>query len=212
MMNLKNWLPAICMLVPLIFSITALYLPWWSIRTSTTLQITSNTTRTADYMPLQTVVASEVGKNKSVTVSFKDLQENDIEKNDLASLFNTTLIVSAVGTVLTASAFTLTLISVLRKTSFSYTWILATVGAIFLLIAPLYLAAEAPSVLGRFASVIPPDISVLPGSQITSFWGANQSWMWGAGIGWFLQFTASLLGISGAVLVRGLFRKTETAT
>jgi len=203
----KNWIPVICLIVSLVFSAIALITPWWSIRTSKTLQITGNTTKTADYMPFQTVTATDTGMNISTVVSFKELDANETDIDRLASLFNTAMIITTVGIALTILALALTVLSIVRKPFFSYLWVIATIGGVVLLMAPLFLATQAQSILTKFNNVMPLDISVVPGSAIAGFWGNNQSWTWGAGFGWFILLTASLICLVAAVLTQTLLKK-----
>lgn len=210
MMNIsKGWVPTICLVVSLVLSATALFMPWWSIRTSDKLQMTGNTTKAADYMPFQTVVAVDTGANKSIVVPFSELDANQTDTGNLASLFSNTVIVTGVGMALTVVALALTVFSIIRKPFFNQMWIIAALGGILLFVAPLFLASEVPTILAEFNSVIPSSISVVPGSQITGLWGSSQSWIWGAGFGWFLLFTGSLICLIGSVLTRVTLRKTD---
>lgn len=205
----KNWIPVICLIVSLIFSAIALITPWWSIRMSKELQITGNTTKTADYMPFQTVMAVDTGMNISAVVSFKELNASETSLNSLASLFTASVIITATGIALTILALALTVLSIIRKPFFNYLWVIAMIGGVLLLIAPLSLAAQAESVLTKFNNVMPADISVIPGSEIVSFWGNNKFWTWGAGFGWFILLTASLICLVAAVLTRTLLKRTD---
>ncbi len=205
----KNWIPAICLIVSLVFSCIALITPWWSIRTSKALQITGNITKTADYMPFQTVTAVDTGMNKSIVVSFKELNASETNIDSLASLFNTAVILTTVGIALTILALALTVLSIVRKHLFGYLWIIAMIGGIVLFIVPLFLATNVQPILTKFDNVIPSDISVVSGIGIASFWGNNQSWAWGAGFGWSILLTASLICLVGAVLTRTILKRTD---
>jgi hypothetical protein len=205
----KNWIPVICLIVSLVFSATALITPWWSIRTSKALQITGNTTKNANYMPFQTVTAVDTGMNKSIVISFKELNASETDIDRLASLFKTAVILTTVGIALTILALALTVLSIVRKHLFSYLWIIAMIGGIVLFIVPLFLATEVQPILTKFNNVLPSDISVVSGSGIADFWGNNQSWAWGAGFGWFMLFTASLICLVAAVLTRTILKRTD---
>jgi len=205
----KNWISVICLIFTLVFSAIALITPWWSIRMAKELQITGNTTKTADYMLSQTVMVTDTGMNISTVVSLNELNASETNKDSLASLFNNVMIITAAGIALAILALVLTVLSIVRKPFFSYLWVITMIGGIVLLIAPLFLAVQAQPILTKFNNVMPLDSSVIPGSEIAGFWGNNRSWTWGAGFGWFILFTASLICLVAAVLIRTLPKRTE---
>ncbi len=205
----KTWIPVICLMATLILSAIAFITPWWSIRMARELQIVANTTKTTDYMLSQTVVAADTGANMSTVVSFRELDASEKSREDLASLFNITLIIMAIGIALTILALALTVLAIFRKPLFSFFWIITMIGGVVLLIAPLFMALQAQPVLAKLNNVMPSGTSVIPGSEIASFWGNNPSWTWGAGFGWFTLFTASLICLVAAVLTRTLLKRTR---
>jgi hypothetical protein len=114
-----------------------------------------------------------------------------------------------VGIALTILALALTVLSIVRKHLFSYLWIIAMIGGIVLFIVPLFLATNVQPILTKFNNVLPSDISVVSGSEIAGFWGNNQSWAWGAGFGWSILLTASLICLVAAVLTRTVLKRTD---
>lgn len=179
--------------IVLIFSIASVYLPWWSIKTTRKAQIATNTTITVDYTLFQLVTAEDKAKNKSVAVSFADLQADPAEKDSLSSFFNISLILLIGGIVLTALTVVCTVVSMLYKEISKIQRLFGLAGVFLLFIAPFYLAFQAPIALSKLDSVIPAEIFTLPGATITNFWGTGGNWIWMAGSGWFLAFIASLI-------------------
>jgi len=210
----KKWVPAFALiLIALIFSIAAIRMPWWSVKTTLGANLVRNSTAKAEYWLVQSVMASisEDNKTATVTVPFLNLKAENADKNALVSIFNNSLMLTLGGLALTALALVLILISGLRKPLFTFGTVTAAVAAILLLIAPLYLTFSSPLVMTKFDEVMPLKIpsswvSFRP-EEISSFWGSvaipespsfpewswNAAfWNWGAASGWYMAFTASL--------------------
>lgn len=209
----KKWVPALALvLVALIFSIVAISMPWWSVKTTLGASLVRNSTAKAEYGLFQSVTASISEDNKTVTLPFLNLTAEEADKNAVISVFNTSLMLTTGGLGLTALTLVLILISGLRKPLFTFSTVTAAVAAILLLIAPLYLTYSLPPIMTKFGEVIPLEIpsswvSLRP-EKIGDFWGSiaipespdfpewswNAAfWNWGAAFGWYMAFTASLL-------------------
>jgi len=138
-------------------------------------------------------MANDPATNKSIIVSLMDLSVDTAKGSNRSFIFNNTLILLIVGIVLTALTLISTLTPAFQRRLSRYFWVLGFVGAILLLIAPLYFRVQAPTALSEVDSVIPSHISTLPGSDIASLWGIKGNLMWRAGFGWFLALIASLI-------------------
>jgi hypothetical protein len=209
--NLMNWIPVAILVVALIFSIGSLTAPWWSVENPVSDQIRTNVTNNAFYYPSQTISANHIvpdpNSTLSVTVPFTDLGVNQTNTGELNSVFTIAYDVAVAGVVLIVVALALVATSILRKPLFTFSWILALIAALLMIIAPIYLAAQMPVVLVSLPSTIPAQVAVAPGVDMTGFWGSTQTWTWGAGLGWTLMFTAAFLLLAAVVLIRAIQRK-----
>jgi len=202
MENPTQKITVLCLIIiSLILSIASIYLPWWSIQTTRETQIAANTTITVDYTLLQMVAVHDPAMNKSVVVSFADLPADPAERDNVSFLFNTTLILLIGGTVLNALTLICSVISIFHRKLLKIQNIFGLAGALLFVIAPFYIATQAPAAMSNLDNVIPSEISTLPGEAITNFWGTEGDWIWRAGFGWFLAFTACLiLAIESAII------------
>jgi len=209
MINFKKWISPLCLIFSLVFAVSSLYAPWWGIWNSKADEVATNNTKIVYYMPLQTIIASDAKANISITISFNDIAENDTNKSTLSSFFATTLDLSVVGIVLTIVTLALTMITVLMKRTFEYTWLIGIIGAILLFLALFYIAIWITPTFMKFANIMPAEIGTISGTQITLFWGSAGTWVWGAGYGWLLLLTSALLGGIGSMLGRQIQKRAE---
>jgi len=184
----KNWIPVGVLLAAAILCIGSLYAPWWSIRNPAEQQINTNITNNAFYNPLQTISANHVepednNNTFSVTVPFSELGPNATDTDMLGSIFSTTLYIAVSGMVLVILALALVIVSVLRKPLFAFSWILSLAGTILLLVASIYIVAQMPEAVETLPTVMPSQVAVVSGSNLTGFWGSTKDWTWGAGLG-----------------------------
>ena len=209
MVDPKKLIPTLCLTFSLILAISSIYSPWWGIWNSKEDQIATNNTKIVYYMPLQTVVASDAKANISLALPFNSIAENETNKSALSTLFTTTLELAAAGMVLTIVTLVLSLLAVLRKKMFTFTWIIGIIGALLLLVSLLYVTANMPATLVKFTNVVPPEIGAVQGKQTASYWGSTGTWTWGAGYGWLSLFVSALLCSIGSLLIRKIHEKVE---
>jgi len=209
MVDSKKLIPTLCLTFSLILAISSFYSPWWGIWNSKENQIATNNTKIVYYMPLQTVVASDAKANISLALPFNSIAENETNKSALSTLFTTTLELAAAGIVLTVVTLVLSLLAVLRKKIFTFTWIIGIIGALLLLVSLLYVTANMPATLVKFTNVLPPEIGAVQGKQTASYWGGTETWTWGAGYGWLSLFVSALLCSIGSLLIRKIHEKVE---
>lgn len=209
MFDFKKLIPTLCLTFSLILAISSIYSPWWGVWNSKENQVTINNTKIAYYMPLQTVVAGDAQANISLALPFSSMAENETNVSALSVLFTSTLELAGAGMALTVVALVLGLIAVLRKKMFTYAWIIGIIGALLLFVSLLYIASNMPATLANFTNVIPPEIGVVRGNQIGSYWGNTGTWVWGAGYGWLSLFVSALLCTIGSLLTRMMRKKVE---
>ena len=137
------------------------------------------------------------------------MAENETNVSALSVLFTSTLELAGAGMALTVVALMLGLIAVLRKKMFTYAWIIGIIGALLLFVSLLYIASNMPATLANFTNVIPPEIGVVRGNQIGSYWGNTGTWVWGAASGWLSLFVSALLCTIGSLLTRMMRKKVE---
>jgi len=221
-MQIQKLIPVFIIMVSLILAVLGLYLPWWSVRTSTEAQMALNATARTDYQLLQTVSASRALGNdtKAISVFIGNLTKNEVDRNALILSFNTSFTLVLVGVALSIISLALVIISILKRPLYKFAVIGALVAAIMLCGAPIYLSSTFEPLIPTLNSVMPVDIppkwiSIKP-QDVTSFWGSikipkspdfpvwvqNENfWIWGAAFGWFLTFTAGLLLFAFAIIV-----------
>ncbi len=115
MRNLKKFVPAIFIAVSLILSIGATLSPLWSIRTSRGQEITTKKSIDVYYMPLQTVVVTQVGTNyfaMYLTIVANDFGNHTSSLNDTRASLNGDDIVDIFDLVEVATDF--------KQTSFGF--------------------------------------------------------------------------------------------
>jgi hypothetical protein len=215
-MNLKNWIPVAILSFAFILAIASLNAPWWTVKNPISNQIQTNVTNSADYNPSQTISANHVENEPNNTVSivvpFADLAINQTDPVELNGIFNAAyyLVVSAL--IFIAIAIAVALFSIFRKPIFSLFWIFPLAATLLLFVAPVYLAAQMPPVLTNLATVMPPQIGIASGSDVTGFWGSSPDWTWGAGTGWTMMLTAAFLSGAAMVLVRAVWKTVPKRT
>lgn len=214
-------------LVTLIFSVVAVFTPWWKVTTTRENEImrlnVSDPVKAirAEYRLFGTVSATKITKVEnetlSISIPFANLTGNEADKNALSSLFNNALILTIAGSALTAATTVMIFVSGLyRPLPSKYTKFIGVIAALLLAAASIYLVVEMPPVVSKLTSVIPTDIDVLSGSKIKGFWGGIgmetnpgfQEWMWEPALGWYLTFTAFLLNVATAMLIHMINGKT----
>jgi hypothetical protein len=209
MIDFKKWIPTACLVVSLILTVSSLYMPWWGVWNSMADQLATNNTKVVYYMPLQTIIAGNAQANVSIAMSFNDLAENDTNKSALSNLFTTALDITIVGMVLTIITLVLIVMTTLRKKPFKHVWLIGIVGAILLFLASFYITQIMPPTFTKFNSIAPSEIGVIPGKQISSFWGSSGIWVWSAGYGWLLLLMSALLGAIGSMLAKQSQERAE---
>jgi len=215
-------------LVTLIFSVAAVFTPWWKVTTTRENEIMRLNISApviamrAEYGLFRTVSATRITKVENETLSismpFANLTGNDADKNALSSMFNNALTLTMVGSALTALTAVMVLVSGLhRPLLFKYAKFGGIIAALLLATASIYLMVEMPPVVSKLTSVIPTDIYELAGSNIKGFWGGIdmetttgfQEWIWEPAFGWYLAFTAFLLNAATSMLIHTIYGKTR---
>jgi hypothetical protein len=209
--NLKDWISIVVLLFALILSIDALNAPWWTVKTPVSNQIKTNITDSAYYNPSQTISANHVelspNNTLSIIVPFAELATNQSDIGQLNSLFNITYYVAIPGVVLILLTLLLMLFSILRKPVFALPWIFPLIATILLLAAPIYLLTQMPPIISKLPTVIPPQVAIASGADMSGFWGSSQEWTWGAGVGWTMMIVSAYLSAASMILIRATTKK-----
>lgn len=212
MENVKKWVPAFgLVLVALIFSITAIYMPWWSIKTTREVELNYTATASVEYSLLCTVSASlRVGDtSQSILLPFENLTSIEADKQAITSVFNTTFNLLMVGVIFTILSLTLILLWGFGKHTSTFAKITAIIAAAVLLATPIYLTFSLPTVVAKFSGTPIQTPSTWPLLEVKEFWGSIimpgssdiPFWIWGAAIGWYMTFIASFLPFIACVSI-----------
>lgn len=227
--NSKNLLFLYMLSVILVLEVFALYLPWWSIRTSNEAQIVVKGNARIDINLWQRIlVVLSYNRTRCVAFDISEFVTNEADLNALRGLFSVTSTLALAGFVFVLLVWVLSVVAVLKKPLFPLKLfnLLMFISFVLVLAAPLYMFNSFyPLVtkLERFSYFDFPSgwVQVLP-KDISSFWGALTMpkgsgfpgylvgfdfWVWGAGGGWILSFAAGLLLVFLLLLSRQMVSK-----
>jgi hypothetical protein len=215
-------------LIAIIFSATALYLPWWSINTSPETTLFVNSSIKTDYYLSQIVTAvKSLNNNTEIqSVLLYNLTENQENIGLLSLCFNVTYAILLIGLGLSCLMLIVIILPGLGKIFYRYLSFIACIAAILLFIAPILFAGILSTEVSKLSRLTPVSIpltwtSVTP-NDIKGFWGSikiqtslnfpewtkgGDFWVWGADTGWYLAFTASLLTFTTALLINTILKK-----
>jgi hypothetical protein len=215
-------------LVAIIFSASALFLPWWSINMSPEASSILNSNMKTDYYLSQTVSAvmqsKETTENQSVPLN--GLTGSQGSSGDLSAWLSSTYIITLVGLALSCLMLILIVLPILGRTSNRYLPLSGYIAAILLFVAPIMLASGFPASVSKLSSLTPISLpsawTPINPVDIKGFWGSTQIlsnpefaawasdgnfWIWGADAGWYLAFAASLLLAVSSLLTRTITKK-----
>jgi len=188
--------------------------PWWKIGTTLEYEAMNQTSRVeATYSLFQQITANK--GNISITVPFTNVTTEENSK-PLSELCNSTLMLTSGGVAFSGLTVILLYMAFTRSEGLlKFAKITAIIAAIILLIATVYFESEFGARISKFDSVIPTALlnSPLTGSSIKELWGGIEmssglfQWIWTAGFGWYLAFTAFLFNVLTYSLVGMLFKK-----
>lgn len=210
----KRRMVLIFAILTLIFSATSLITPWWKIGTTFEYEAMNESTPVeATYSLFQQITANS--GNISITVPFTNVTTKS-NSQPLSNLFHVTLILTSVGIAFSG------LTAILIYTAFAKNEVLlkfakftSVIAAITLFMATVYFQSEFAASISKFDSVVPTVLvnNPIKGSSIGGFWGGIEmssglfAWIWTAGSGWYLAFTAFLLNIITYSLIARMFKK-----
>ena len=212
MENIEKWVPAFgLVLVALILSIGAIYMPWWSIKTTREVELDYSATASVEYNLLRTVSASLKDENtsQSIILPFENLTSPEADKQAITSAFNTTFNLLMGGVILTILSLTLILLLGFGKPTSTWATIMGIAATAVLLAAPIYLTFSLPPFVAKFSTPIQTP-STWPLLKVEEFWGSIKTqgssdapfWIWGAAIGWYMAFIASFLPFIASMSIR----------
>jgi hypothetical protein len=217
--------PLALTLVAIIFSATALLVPWWSVNISSEASSLLDSTMKTDYYIQQTVTAVKIVNNNTETqsIALSNLTE---DTGDLSFWLIVTYIASVAGLGLSCLMLVLIVLSVFGRTFNGFLPFVGYIAAILLFIAPILLSSNFSAAVSKFSRLTPVSVSPtwtpMSPSQITGFWGSieiqtspdlpewakgGNFWVWGADAGWYLTFAAALLVSASSLLTRTIIKK-----
>jgi len=218
MEKIGKWIPIfILTLIVLVFSITTMFTPWWSIKTTREVELKYDAFASIEYRLNQASANLRIGNNsQGVCVPFQNLTGGQ-EQEALVSAFNMTFNLLVGGIVLTILSVIVIVISTFIKPVYKIATTTQIVAAILLLLAPLQLTYSSPAFFSNPSQTLIQMPSGWPNIQIKDFWGAIEMssekgvyfWIWGAAIGWYLAFISSMLLFITYVVTRSVREKVK---
>jgi hypothetical protein len=221
-------------LVAIIFSGSALFLPWWSVNMSPEASSFLNSGMKTDYYLSQTVSSvmqvSDVTENQtgpeSQTVPLSNLTQDQQNPAELSSTLTATYVIALVALAVSCIMLILIILQMRGRTLTRYLPLTGYVATLLLFITPILLGLGLPGDLSKLSRLTPLSLPAtwtpITPANVTGFWGSIQIqgnpsfpqwasdgdfWVWGADVGWYLTFAASLLMAVSSLLARIITRK-----
>jgi hypothetical protein len=215
-------------LLAIIFSAISLFVPWWSLNTSSEVSAILNSTIKTDYYLQQNVVAVKTVNNVTEiqNVPLGNLTGTPESVGPLSLWLSATYIVTISGLGLSCLMLIVVALPKLDTIFHRYATFIGYIAALLLLIAPVLLAMNFSSAIAELSRLtpldIPPTWTPISAGDINGFWGNiriqttsslpewtidGNFWVWGADAGWYLTFTASILMLLASLLNRALIKK-----
>jgi hypothetical protein len=220
---------SVLILVAVILSAVAIFVPWWSINISPeTSSFFNSSSMTINYYVSQTVTAVKSEGNETAIQSTH--VSNLAEDPGSIWMFSVEMGIAymslIVGLGLSCLVLVLIALASLGRTPHRYLPHVGYIAAILLLISPFIFSADFPHNVSKFSTltpVSPPSTGItLAPKNITGFWGnitigegtsfptwakSGNFWVWGADAGWCFALTASLLLFVVSTLIRTITKK-----
>lgn len=227
-----KWVPTFFLiLVAIVLSASAVFLPWWSINTSPNVSVILNSQIKTDYYLLQTVSATKTISNvtEAVNVAFNNLTEKQEDAIALALWFNVVCGITISGLGLSCLTIVMVVLARSKESFRRYSIFVGYIAAILLSAAPIILMANFSPLISNFSKLTPLDIPsawppITP-KNINNFWGSIKApkvsnlpewaagvdfWVWGGDSGLYLTFTAGLLMFFASTMIRTVIKKETT--
>jgi len=221
-MNAKNLLVLYLLSLALAFLVLSIYLPWWSIRTSNEVEIVLGGAASIDFKLWRTVsVVLRLNRTRSVVLGVSELAGEGQDIGALKNVLNVTFYLTLLSVALTSLLWVVAIFSIVKRSLIPQRVfnLLVVIVGVLLLATPLYMFSSFyPFIpkLERFSTFsFPYTWAEISPADVKSFWGSisiprdigfpsylvgSDFWIWGAGAGWFLCFTAGLILFSVAIL------------
>lgn len=215
---IRKWIPtSMLTLVVLIFSVTAMFVPWWSVKTTREVELEYDAFASIECGLNQASINLRVGNNsQGVSVPFQNLTSGQ-DQEAMIPTFNMTFNLLVGGITFTILSLILIVICAFVKPFYRIIIITQIVAAILLLIAPLQLIYSPPTIFNNPSQMLIQMPSAWPPIEINGFWGAIEMskgtgvyfWIWGAAIGWYLAFVSSMLLFITYVVTRSVRERVK---
>ncbi len=219
------------MLIAIILSAAAVFLPWWSINASPEASALLDSQIKTEYHLLQTMTATKTIENETqvTTISFNNLTENQENLTELSFWFNVAHIITISGLGFSCLMLIMVVLASSGRFFHRYMTLIGYIAAILLFAAPIVLMANFSVAISKLPKLTPVDIPttwpLVSPKDIGNFWGAikmqtkfnlpewtngGDFWVWGGGAGWYLIFAAALLMFLASAIVRSVVKKETT--
>jgi len=222
-MRHNNLLVLYVLSLGLALAVLAVYLPWWSIRTSNEAEIVLKGSANIDFQLWQRVsVVLRTTRTRSVVLDISELTSDEGALMEMRNVLDVTSKLALVGVAFVAFLWALTIFSIVKKPLLSDRVfnLLVLIGGIVLLVAPIYMFSTFYPLIPRLERFVSFDFPinwvVISPKNVNFFWGSVRIpdnigfpsylagyydfWIWGAGAGWLLGLTCALVLFSVAIL------------
>ncbi|MGB9778155.1 MAG: hypothetical protein ACPLW8_02015 [Candidatus Bathyarchaeales archaeon] len=228
-MDRKNLLFFYVVSLVLVLEVFALYLPWWTIRTSNEAEVVVRGVARVDINLWQRVmVFVSYNRTRCVAFDISEFVSNEADLSAFRNLFSVTSILAVAGFIFVLFIWVLSIFAVLKRPLLPLRLfnLLIVVSFVLILAAPFYMFNSFYPLITKlerftyfdfpsgWVQISPRNVngfwgalSVPAGSGLPSYLVGFDFWVWGPGGGWILSFAAALLLVSLFLLSREMAPK-----